>query len=204
MAQQRTALIVGGFLVVLLILGTADALLTRNLTVWPEEQATAMQDSGQPTAATTSAADTGGGVAKQNGPDILTVLKAHGITAMENKEKGIIDRVIAGRAPVFSWAMMKDRDRLGFLSVAESPEIKVIFLALKEALQSSFSPNIKDLLDEAQNRSGKPPRNFLSFLDPAISEERIVFVRVRERLYEVHIAPGKDKEVFDVVDALSE
>jgi len=79
-----------------------------------------------------------------------------------------------------------------------------VFLALKESLHGLFSPDMRDLLDENQAPEGKPPRNFLTFLDPAISEERLVFVRVRERLYEFHIAQAKEDAMYKLVETLTE
>jgi len=77
-------------------------------------------------------------------------------------------------------------------------------LALKEALHTTFSPEMRDLVDEVQTREGRPPRNLLTFLDPAINSERVVFIRVRERLYEFHIAPGRDDSIYDLIESLTQ
>jgi hypothetical protein len=100
--------------------------------------------------------------------------------------------------------LLKDGDRAGLLAWSDSPNVKLYFMALKEALHKSFSPAVKDLVDETQRQEGKPVRNFLSFLDTGISEERIVFVRVRERLYEMHIAEGRDELMFGLLDRVTE
>ena len=57
---------------------------------------------------------------------------------------------------------------------------------------------------ESPGLPGRPTRNLLTFLDPGLSSERIVFVRVRERLYELHVAPGKDDVLFELVEALTQ
>ena len=89
------------------------------------------------------------------------------------------------------------------ISWLETPDVKILFLALKEALHSSFSPELQDLVDEKQQRRGKPPRELLTFLDPAISEERLAFVRVRDRLYELHIPEGMDDAIFGLIEELT-
>jgi len=98
---------------------------------------------------------------------------------------------------------VKDGDRIGLIAWADSPQVKIYLLALKEALHSTFSPEMRDLVDEAQEREGKALRNLLTFLDPAINEERVVFIRIRERLYEFHVAEGKDAVVFDLIETLT-
>jgi hypothetical protein len=100
--------------------------------------------------------------------------------------------------------LLMDGDRAGLLAWIETPSVKQVFLVLKESLHILFTPEVRDLLDEVQTTPGKAPRNFLTFRDPGISEERLVFVRVRERLFEFHIAPLKEDAIYKLVEALSE
>ena len=109
-----------------------------------------------------------------------------------------------GAAEVHTYALLLHGDRAGLIAWTESAEVKNYFLALKEALHASFSPRVKDLLDETQRIPGKPPRNFLSFLDECLSPERLVFLRVRERLYEIRITEGNDEAIFRAVDELTQ
>ena len=145
------------------------------------------------------------GTPKMQGPNVPKVLSAEEFTVAEpKKERSLIQQVIPeGIADIQTKILLKDGDRVGLIAWTESPQVKIYFLALKEALHSTFSPKMRDLVDEVQTREGKPPRNLLSFLDPAINSERIVFIRIRERLYEFHIAPERDDVIFDLIESLS-
>ncbi|MDA1209182.1 MAG: hypothetical protein O2904_04100 [bacterium] len=144
------------------------------------------------------------GVQKSSGPDVLETLVRTGFSFTDNKDTTLLSQIIpADIAEVQAHVLMKDNDRVGLLAWTESLQVKVYFIALKEALHSTFSPKMQDLVDETQTREDRPPRNLLTFLDPAISEERIVFVRIRERLYEFHVSKGKDEEIFELIEALT-
>ncbi len=146
-----------------------------------------------------------GGTRKKEGTDVGRVLAENGFIFQEVKEPIFLSKIIPNtEAQVTGAVLMKNDDRAGIIAWADSSKVKIYFLALKEALHGSFTTAIKDLVDETQRREGKPTRNFLTFLDTGISEERIVFVRVRERLYEVHIAEGKDEMMFKLIDTLTE
>ena len=144
------------------------------------------------------------GVRKQSGPDVIAYLKDEEIEITQTREQSLSEQIIpASVATVQSRILMQDDDRLGLIAWTDSPQVKVYYLALKEALHTTFSPELRDLIDETQRREDKPPRNLLTFVDPVISEERIVFVRVRERLYEFHVAEGKDEEIFGIIEGLT-
>ncbi len=145
------------------------------------------------------------GVKKQSDPDVLAVLSASALESLsDGAEESLLEKIIPrGEAVVETRILLQEGDRSGFISWAATPQVKRYFLALKEALHASFSPDLRDLIDEKQLREGKPLRDFLTFLDPGISEERIVFVRVRERLYEFHIPEGKDTVMFALIEELT-
>ena len=145
------------------------------------------------------------GIKKATGPDVLLTLTRLGFEIERSSELTILRTVIPeGAAEVNTYALLLNGDRAGLIAWTESAEVKNYFLALKEALHASFSPRVKDLLDETQRIPGKPPRNFLSFLDEGLSPERLVFLRVRERLYEIRITEGNDETIFRAVDALTQ
>lgn len=144
------------------------------------------------------------GVNKAKGPDVTGTIAALGLTAGQTNDPLFLPKVIdSTEGSVQTAVLLQDGDRAGLIAWSESAGVKIAFLALKEALHRSFTPAIADLIDETQQREGFPPRNFLSFIDTGISEERIAFARVRERLYEIHIAPGKDDVMFRLLDELS-
>jgi len=144
-----------------------------------------------------------GAVAKNNGPEVATVIGAEGLTTSESSDLSLLSQVVTGEASVESLAVLSEGDRAGSVTWVQTGDVKTIFISLKEALLSSFSSEVRDLRDETVQEAGKPVRNILTFFDPSLSEERIVFVRVRERLYEFHIATGKEETMNGVIEGLT-
>lgn len=144
------------------------------------------------------------GVAKRDGIDIFAILTAQGIETEATGQVSLIRRVIPEEVDVPTRILLKNDDRVAFFSWVQSSDAKAYFLALKEALHSSFSSNVTDLSDSVDMRDGKPPRSILTFRDPGINEERLLFVRIQDRLYEFHIADDKDADVRALMDALTD
>ena len=193
-----------GFLVVLVALGTADALLTIEESPFKTLTADQVAKPEPTTPAPVQPVDPDKGVVKAGGPNVQEVLNQLEITVQDTSASMLLSQIIPkDEAKVTEVAIMKDGDRAGAFAWTESPKVKIYFLAIKEALHSSFTPAVKDLIDETQRLEGRPPRNFLTFMDAGISEERIVFMRIRERLYEIHIGKGQDDVAFELVDLLT-
>lgn len=214
--MSNKAIFTGAFTIVLLTLGVVDAVLT------VEEQpfATLFQKNDgivdepkDPEALPPIDTDTSdpvdddiGGTRKQTGADVGSILAEQKFEIETLSESIFLAKIVPPEdgIKVTGAILLKDGDRAGVLAWVDSPQVKLYFMALKEALHQSFTTAVKDLVDETQRREDKPIRNFLSFLDTGISEERIVFVRVRERLYEMHIAEGRDDLMFGLIDAITE
>ena len=94
-------------------------------------------------------------------------------------------------------------DRAFLMSWLENDDVKTIFGNLKQALQGQFSSKLTDLRDETVTAPDGPPVNILSFVDPALSSERLIFLRVRTRLYEIHVAKNGETIVDQLVAELS-
>lgn len=198
-----------GILTLMIALGATDALLIEGglpKPVLPDEPYAS--ETPQPPQTSSVAGESSSsiaGVKKAMGPDVLLTLTRLGFEIERSSELTILRTVIPeGAAEVNTYALLLHGDRAGLIAWTESAEVKNYFLALKEALHASFSPRVKDLLDETQRIPGKPPRNFLSFLDEGLSPERLVFLRVRERLYEIRITEGNDEAIFRAVDELTQ
>ena len=200
-----------GLLTVLVALGTFDALLVENKKLLiqlqqpePPQEVAVVANSGSSSAAQSSTAPAGG-IRKIEEPNVLEILTVEQFNfADPARERSLLEQIIpSGVATVQAKVLVKDGDRIGLIAWADSPQVKIYLLALKEALHSTFSPEMRDLVDEVQEREGKALRNLLTFLDPAINEERVVFIRIRERLYEFHVAEGKDAVVFDLIETLT-
>ena len=140
---------------------------------------------------------------KRSGPDPIAIAEQLNFSGEETAQQSLLSAIVSDPSRVTTRVLLLDGDRAGLLSWIETPNVKQVFMALKESVSTLFSPDVRDLLDEMQSPAGKPPRNFLTFLDPSLSEERFVFVRIRERLYEFHIAPGKDEMMYRLVEELT-
>jgi hypothetical protein len=138
------------------------------------------------------------GVAKAQAADIRQLVTAMGLEATSTSEATFLSQIAEDDTEAI--AVLKDGDRAGAIAWIDSPDVKNHFLSLKDGLLGSFSADLTDLKDVTEQEPGKPVRNMLSFKDPALSEERLVFVRVRERLLEFHITAGGE----DTMNALLE
>ena len=157
-----------------------------------------------PTTPTIPSPAPAGAVKKRGDINVLQTVTDLGFTTQDTREEALLSAVIQGEGAITKKTVLFKGDRAGLLVWVETPNVKQIFLVLKESLHSLFSAEVRDLLDENQSPPGKAPRNFLTFLDPGISEERIVFVRVRERLYEFRIAPSKADVMYKLIETLTE
>ncbi|MBI5155780.1 hypothetical protein HZA45_00745 [Candidatus Peregrinibacteria bacterium] len=143
------------------------------------------------------------GTAKMSGPNVAQAMIDLGFTVERSAELSLIEQIVGEKGKVEGLKILKDGDRAGSITWVESADVKTYFASLKESLLSSFSPNVRGLRDATDTRSGLPVRNILTFTDPGLSEERLTFVRVRERLYEFHIAK-EEEDAFDAaIEALT-
>ena len=144
-----------------------------------------------------------GGVQPESGPDVAKMITSLGFSAEATTEMSLIEQVVGDKATVEGVRILENDDRAGSITWVQSPHVKIFFIALKEALLPAFSTNVRDLSDTTESLPGSPVRNVLTFLDPSLSEERTTFVRVRSRLYEFHIAAGKEEAMQKIIDGLT-
>lgn len=195
--------ITAGLILTMILLGVSDAVLVEGL---PKNAELAQEDpiiidTTTPTPTTTSPE---GGVRKSTGPDVLTTLISNGFTFADSREKFILSQVLQGGTDILQTkAILVNGDRAGAIGWVESPDVKKYYVVLKEALHSAFTPKVQDLLDETQRRENHPTRNLLTFFDPGILPERIVFVRIQERMYELHIQEGSSDKIFNLLEDLT-
>lgn len=193
MTTRTKAISTAALLLVLVGLGTADYLsngrLPANITDTGSGSTSVSSDS------------SAGPVAKADGIDVAKALAELGYETQASTDLSMIAQVVTGQPETL--VLLKNSDRVGSVTWIDSPQVKTFFISLKEGLLSAFSPNVQDLRDETLQGDGQPVRNILTFLDPTLSEERLVFVRVRERLYEFHIAAGKDTEMNALIEVLT-
>lgn len=125
---------------------------------------------------------------KASGVNVADVLARLQLVSKETKETSFLLLTSPERSAVKVSVLLRNNDRAFLLSWVENDNVKTIFSALKQTLQEQFSGKVTDLIDETRRPENGPPVDYLSFIDPALSSERIVFFRVRNRLYELHTA----------------
>lgn len=144
--------------------------------------------------------ETGTGVPKDTGLNVEETLRAANVTMQPSEDLTFLAQV-AQETEVKTLVLLENGDRIGSVSWIDG-DAKQSFIALKEALLAAFSAKVEGLSDTTLQEPGLPIRNVLTFRDPSLSEETLTFVRVRERLYEFHAAPGKEAMMAQVLDAL--
>lgn len=135
---------------------------------------------------------------KQSGVNVDNVLASLQLVARPTDEASLLALTVNDPSLVKTMALLRNNDRALLFAWAEGDQVKTILSAIKQALQDQFSGKLTGLVDETRTQENGPPYDILSFTDPAISSERIIFLRVRNRLYEIHVAANG----ADVVDAL--
>ncbi|MBI1812402.1 hypothetical protein HY285_05125 [Candidatus Peregrinibacteria bacterium] len=189
--QMPTAVI---FVLLLVAIGAIDARLTRSAMLLPTTDGSmeVQKMNGQT------------GVAPTADPNVFAVIAHLRMATQTPHEQPLLGRIVPDTSRVIGRILLTQNDRVALFAFVQSPDVKAYFSALKDSLHASFSAKVQDLIDTQEAPAGKPIRSILAFKDPAISEERLLFLRVRDRLYEFHIAEGKDADVQRMVEALSE
>ena len=180
------------FVTVLISLGVLDAAVNRGRLVFPTDSTNE------------EAQDASAGVRKRVGPDVSAAALREGFLTAETDEESLLGRILPPSLVIASRVLLRGNDRAAAVFWIDSTDMRRHFSTLRQALRASFSTQLRELIDETQTEEGKPPRDVLSFMDPAIRPDRVVFVRVRQRLYEFHVTTGKEKEIDRLVDSLTE
>lgn len=178
-----------GFTLALLALVSADALYMGGLqgmltTVVPEEETS--------------------GVTLAKPLNVEERIAALGITPVAGTEANILSQIAEEGWNIETRVLLHEEDRSGFIAWVQNPDAKTIFSGLKEALIESFSPEVAELNDQTIKTPNGPVRNILTFIDPKLSPERLVFVRIRENLYEFHVPLGKEDIMIPFIADLTE
>ena len=202
MSYRSKLLITVVLLLVLTSIGVANYYFSDDemamLSPGTEEQA-----SSSPAVGSTTSQATNGGVSKQGGVNVEEIITANGLEAKESSDPSMIGQVVGTALPISTHSILKDGDRAGAIIWIQSPDSKMYFFSLKDALLAAFTPAIQDLRDEILTEPGMPIRNILTFSDTGLSEERLTFVRVRERLYEFHTVTGKESVMEPLIEAIT-
>lgn len=193
-----------GLLTAMLLLGVADASLLEGLPVEKITNVSEEEPKENHVVQIPAKPTPTDGIRRNLGPNIKEVLQRRLFETAPTNEKIILQKIIpVEEATLQSYVLLKGGDRAGMIAWTNTPKVKQFYLILKEALHSAFTSQVQDLLDETQRREGRPTRNLLTFFDPGLLSERVVFVRVREQLYEFHITEGSSGVIFDLIEELT-
>ena len=140
---------------------------------------------------------------KKSGVNVDDVLSRLGLAKQPTNEASFLSLTMQNGGGSQATVLLWHDDRAFLFSWIEDDNAKTIFGDLKQALQEQFSGKLTDLRDETVTAPDGPPVNVLSFFDPALSAERIIFLRVRTRLYEIHVAKNGESVVERLVAELS-
>lgn len=140
---------------------------------------------------------------KASGINVAEVLAKLYLIMQPTNEASFVLVTSPDRSKVQTSVLLRNNDRAFLISWMESDDVKTVFASLKQALQEQFSGKVTDLVDEIRTPTNGPPVDYLSFIDPALSSERIVFLRNRTRLYELHVAKNGEDLLEQLVAALS-
>lgn len=190
MTKTSQSLLAVGYLAILAGLGISDAMLTAGMTIYPHD------------VYKVQVVETG--VSRQRDPDVFGALQALQITTSPTEQRSLLSRIVPEQVPLTSRVLFQNNEGIGFFAYVQSADVRAYFTALKDALHQSFSKDVRDLVDTMEAPTDHPVRNILSFVDPALSDDKIILVRVRERLYEFHVPLEKEPIILSLIDKLTE
>ena len=132
---------------------------------------------------------------------LLSSFQKQNFSLMDTNEPSLLGAVLADHLPIHTSILMLNDDRAAFAAWTESKDAELYFLALKDVLYDSFSKDVSNLLDESRMES-QTKFHILTFVDPSLSEERFVFVRINELLIEFHIREGYEETIWNFIDSI--
>ncbi len=182
--RKRTIVIIALFVLALFLLFFTDVLVKRSRWLYPS--------------------GSGSTVSAGPAPDVGNTARQAGFETKDATEPTVMKMVVQNPDNVKGVVLLAPEDRSAFLAWTDSADSQGDFDKIKRLVHSSFSSGARDIIDERQTEAGKPQRDVLSFLDPAIHPERLLFVRCGGRLYEFHIAPGQEAQVDRLLDLLTD
>lgn len=129
-------------------------------------------------------------------PDLMEVAKSAGFTLAQvrKSEQSYFERLLPSDKNhlIRSIVILRDHDRIAASYWYQNPKVIQHMEAITEYFFYQFSKEMTDLVDEAVIKEGYAEIDVLAFTDPTLLEERIVFARIRNQLYEFHVTEEKE------------
>ena len=170
---MKKFLLAAGFIALLVVIGTADALLSRSEILANIGSA----DTGEGTGTVPAPAPREVAIPKALGPDVEVVVVQSGITVLRSQSEQSLLAQLGMDAAVETRVLIEGEDRIGSITWVTDGNVKAIFAALKQSLLESFSPQVQGLRDEREESAGYQTRSVLTFLDPSLGPERFLVVQ---------------------------
>jgi hypothetical protein len=129
---------------------------------------------------------------KREAASVTTAFAAVGLQEQVTREISLLQVTSPIGVQVNTTVLLENNDRALLFAWLDSPNAKTIFATLKESLQETFSSQVHDVVDQTLTPEDGAVTDVLSFVDPALGTEKIIFARTRTRLYEIHVVRGKE------------
>jgi len=121
---------------------------------------------------------------------VVAQTKGYAFRPVSRKEGSILHAVSSRQ--LRSVVLMRDDDRVAAAFWFSDPDAKGLMDMLTAYTFDLLSKDVQRLTDEPIHRNGFAPIDLLAFTDPALSEERMVFAKIRDSLYEFHVSEEKE------------
>jgi hypothetical protein len=144
------------------------------------------------------------GVVKQSANSPLAILAAAKLAVAKQSQPTLLEQVITNKQAIERFNILDDNTPIGSIAWYEGLEVNDYFIAMRESLFTSFSSSVKDLQDTTVRKPGSPTVEKLEFNDQQLAPGTTVFMRVRQRLYEIHIEDGFELDMRGVINKLTD
>lgn len=169
----------------------------------PQEQAVPPQSLPTESSSSRRAVKKGQSTKKRQARGVDAAFAALGLTQEQTREISLLQVTSPTNVSVNTIVLLQNNDRAMLFAWLDSNDAKTIFAALKENLQATFSAQVRDLVDQTLTPADGAVTDVLSFVDPALSSENIIFGRTRTRVYEIHVTRGKEQLAKDLIAELA-
>lgn len=143
----------------------------------------------------------GSSTKKRSNVNVQEVFAALSLEQVETSELALLS-LLEEASSAQTVVLLSGGDRAMLFSWIDDDNVKELLSGLKQSLQEQFSDGVQGLIDEARTSDSGVPYDIISFSDPAISSERVVFVRIRTRLYEMHVGAAGEEIIDGLIEEL--
>lgn len=114
---------------------------------------------------------------------LMDVVRQEGFSVLSTPDRGFLSEVLPEDSPRERVILLYDGDRAAFLEWVQLEDAERYFLILKTVLHQTFSEDVEGVDDNEWNTSVR----VLTFLDPKLSEEWFIFMRLADQLLEFRV-----------------